>query len=367
LSVLVTAVVSTFNASRFIRRRLENLISQTLYRQGGLEIIVIDSASRENEAEIVREFVSRYKQIKYLRTERRETVYCSWNRAIELSRGRYFINANTDDLFQANGLEDLADALESRLEYDAVYGDWYYQAGNDLQVTQKPDSKRLYRYPGFYPPLLFYTQPTSHALMIRQEIFTQIGQFNPEFEVFGDREWVFRFAVAGCRALHFSSPVGIYCKRQDSLERSRAETGRREFNGLLTRYSEPEIFVRLHRFDGAGLVTDGKKLSELYARTGELGIHFASISKGRDCLPQQTKLFLRRALALDPDNFSAANNMAVVAALAGQFVFAEKTLRRCFAISEAERKEYQDYNFDALSRRAKCLGDFHWYLSVEQP
>ena len=288
--MLVSAVVSTYNAQKFIKGRLENLIEQTLYEKGELEIIVIDSGSLEDEGSIVREFSSEYKNIRYLRTAERETVYGAWNRGIALARGRYFINANTDDRFTDDALERLAGALEKQPESAAAYGNWFYtDIENDRIDSSSP--KNIYEYPKFYPPLLFYHQLTSHALMIRRHIFSEIGLFNDRMKVFGDRDWVFRFASAGLKATHIKRPVGLYLKRDDSLERANRNIGNEEFNCLLRYYLQPERFILLH---GQQELPEKKELSQLYALTGALGIHYAGgrsdIVNGAR-LPQQSLLF----------------------------------------------------------------------------
>lgn len=54
LHPLVSAIVSTCNSERFFRGCMEDLVGQTLGH--GLEIVVIDSGSQENERAIVQEF-----------------------------------------------------------------------------------------------------------------------------------------------------------------------------------------------------------------------------------------------------------------------------------------------------------------------
>lgn len=50
----VSAIISTYNSEKFIKGCLEDLINQTLYKKGELEIVVIDSASKQNEKEIIK-------------------------------------------------------------------------------------------------------------------------------------------------------------------------------------------------------------------------------------------------------------------------------------------------------------------------
>jgi len=166
---LVSAIVSTYNAERFIRGRLQNLIDQTLYKKNQLEVIVIDSNSPQNERKVVEEFMVDNNNIVYERTSERETVYGAWNRGIKLAGGKYVINANTDDRFAIDALERMANELSSNPDISAVYGDWLItKVEND---TFDSDTKKtVYHYPEFFPPLFFYGQITTHAALLRKRV-----------------------------------------------------------------------------------------------------------------------------------------------------------------------------------------------------
>ena len=110
-----TAIVSTYASEKFIRGCLQDLVTQTLFEKGQLEILIIDAASPQNEAAVVREFQEAHGtgRIRYHRTPHRETLYASWNRAIDLARGTYLTNANTDDRHHPQMLARLADTLDA--------------------------------------------------------------------------------------------------------------------------------------------------------------------------------------------------------------------------------------------------------------
>ena len=71
---MVSAIVSVYKAEKYIRGCLENLENQTITEK--IEIIVVNSGSDENEEEIVKEFQKKNKNIKYIKTECRETRLC---------------------------------------------------------------------------------------------------------------------------------------------------------------------------------------------------------------------------------------------------------------------------------------------------
>jgi len=360
--MLVSAVVSTYNAQKFIKARLENLLSQTLYCKGLLEIIVIDSGSQEDEASIVREFSLRNENICYLRTEQRETVYGAWNRGISMAQGKYFINANSDDRFSDDALEFLAYALEAQPEVDAAYGDWLYTEVENDRFDSK-SIKKLYKYPDFYPPLLFYHQLTSHALMVRCSVFSEVGFFNDKMVVFGDRDWVFRFATAGLKAIHFERVIGLYLKRNDSLERANPKIGNEEYNSLLQCYQKPEYFVKLHFLQE---VLEKRKMAQLYAVTGSICIYF--VNPGYEVeivsgLPQQCLIFFRRALAYDPENYMAGNNLAVVAAVKGGIEFAEEQISKLLStVTQREKRHHLSNNLETVKSGSQNIKDYYWCL-----
>ena len=120
----VTAIVSTYNSEKFIQGCLQDLFDQSLYKQGQLEIVVVDSGSQQGEWELIQGMRQRpeFEHMLAIRTEERETLYAAWNRAIKLSRGKYIINANTDDRHWDCAFELLVDELDSIWEVDLVYG-----------------------------------------------------------------------------------------------------------------------------------------------------------------------------------------------------------------------------------------------------
>jgi glycosyltransferase involved in cell wall biosynthesis/predicted TPR repeat methyltransferase len=221
----VSVLVSAYKSERFIRGCLEDLVRQTIANQ--IEIIVVDSASPENERAIVEEFQGRHPNIIYLRTKERETLYASWNRGIQRARGQYITNANTDDRHSPDALERLAQALDQQPELDLVYG--------DSLVTRNPDAtwanstaKGVFRWPEFDVRQLFDVCCMGPHPMWRRSVHDRHGTFDPEYRSAGDYEFWLRLAVAGCRMQHLREIVGIYLENPDSVSLSDGSLSWRE-------------------------------------------------------------------------------------------------------------------------------------------
>ena len=89
-----------------MRGCLEDLENQTM--RDRMEVVIVDSASPEAERAIVEEFQKKFDNIRYIRTEQRETLYSAWNRAVKVARGEYLTNANTDDRHAPEALAQLS-------------------------------------------------------------------------------------------------------------------------------------------------------------------------------------------------------------------------------------------------------------------
>ena len=208
LKVKVSAIVSTYNAQKYIKGCLQNLIDQTLFKSGLLEIVVIDSGSEEDEGKTVSDFQSKYRNINYLRTPHRESLYAAWNRGISLAKGRYLTNANTDDRHDENCLEELANALDNNHEIDLVYGDVDKVFSLDTQdsIDNLPCPSQ-----SFFPASLFLHYPFGAQPMWRSRLHKNIGLFNANYNVIGDYEFALRLILKGVVAKHITGAKGKCC------------------------------------------------------------------------------------------------------------------------------------------------------------
>ncbi|HPY76219.1 MAG TPA: glycosyltransferase, partial [Anaerohalosphaeraceae bacterium] len=216
---LVSAIVSTYQAEEFIHGCLQDLIEQTLYKKGLLEIIVINSASPQNEGAIVRQFQNGYPNIRYIRTAQRETIYAAWNRGIQEARGKYITNANTDDRRHPQMLEMMAAVLEENTEKAAVYSHFY--------VTEIPNqnwnTKTPVRVADWHPPYsrlgLLKANFMGPQPMWRRTLHQEYGYFDPSFKVSGDWEFFLRVSQTH-DFIKCSDVLGLYYFNPKSLERS---------------------------------------------------------------------------------------------------------------------------------------------------
>ena len=356
----VSAIVSAFNSEKFIVDRLQNLVEQSLFPEDQLEIIVIDSGSLQNEGRHVLEFMRRFRHIVYVRTSRRESVYGAWNRGIRLSQGKYIINANTDDRFAVDALERMSAELEADSEVAAVYGDWLQtETENDRFDSDTP--KQRFAYPEFNPLLLFHGQITSHAALIRKTVFEKIGAYDGNFKVYGDREFMLRFAVNGYKAKKTQEVVGLYLKNPKGLEFSEKDAGHTEFRALVDQYLSAQYFTRLFNRGAPIAAVD---LAGWYARAGELGKDFCKIDGQALSNLGTAGLLFGKALELDRQNFVSLNNLGIVSCLTGSHGHGVQLFEKSANFAPAELGTVIAYNICLARRQGQLLPEYKWLTTA---
>ncbi|UFS72426.1 glycosyltransferase [Geomonas sp. RF6] len=212
---LVSAIVSTYNAERFLPGKLADLEAQTISDR--LEIIVIDSASPQNERAVVEDFQKRYDNIRYIRTERRETVYQAWNRGIRMATGTFVANANTDDRLRVDAFETLVGALEARPESVLAYG--------DMRITEKENETfaghaphGFKRWPEFDRMGLLELCCVGPFPLWRRSLHDEIGYFDERFKSAADYEFWLRAALRHS-FVHVPEFVGLYWLSPETVSR----------------------------------------------------------------------------------------------------------------------------------------------------
>jgi GT2 family glycosyltransferase/ADP-heptose:LPS heptosyltransferase/lipoprotein NlpI len=212
---LVSAIVSTYKSGKFMRRKLDDILNQTLAEQ--IEIIVIDSNSPENEGAIVREYMTRHRNIRYLRTENRETVYQAWNRGIALARGEFITNANTDDRLRRDCIETLVQALRENPDKVLAYGDSIITI-RENETFERCTPHGYLRWPDFdRAKLLEFCFVGPHPVW-RRSVHEKAGYFDENYQCAADYEFWLRLAL-NHDFVHVPELLGLYWQNEESVSR----------------------------------------------------------------------------------------------------------------------------------------------------
>ncbi|MCK4984333.1 MAG: glycosyltransferase, partial [Desulfobacterales bacterium] len=221
--IKVSAIVSTYNSERFIRGCLQDLVDQTLFQKGEVEVIVIESGSQQAEGEIVQEFQRKFPNIKYIRTEQHETVYAAWNRGIRIASGKYVTNANTDDRHRRDAFERMVNVLEMRSDVALVYAD-VIKTETENETFEHCTAVGAYHWYDWDRNILLeegcFIGPQP---MWRRSVHDDYGYFDESLVSSGDYEFWLRISQS-YNFFHIRMPLGLYLIRPDSIEHAEKDT-----------------------------------------------------------------------------------------------------------------------------------------------
>ncbi len=232
--ILVSALVSTYNSEIFIKGCLEDLVNQTLFSKSQLEIIVIDAGSQQNERQIVEDYIAKYPNIVYLRTQDRIPLYAAWNHGLKVAKGKYITNANTDDRHHPEALEILASELEDFSEVALVYPNQIITSSEN-QTFDNVKAEGYTIYPHFDRQHLLHTTFIGHQPMWRKALHDEFGFFREDLKIAGDYEWWLRISEKYLFK-HIPLLLGIYYYNSQGLERENSDLCRIETSHVRTFY-----------------------------------------------------------------------------------------------------------------------------------
>ena len=215
---LVSVVIPSYNAARFLPQALDSVFAQTFT---DYEVIVVDDESQDETPAVVARYGSR---LRYLRA-RLGSANATRNAGILASRGRYIALLDADDWWLPHKLEAQVDFAEQCPRAGLVYA--------RCLVVEEASGATLGELPA--PPyptgrvlqqLYFRQFVPSPTPLIRREVLERVGLFDPAERGADDWEMWLRVAAAtdfaflnqvvACYRVHASSsgrrPAGAYLR-----------------------------------------------------------------------------------------------------------------------------------------------------------
>ena len=317
---LVSALVSTCDAERFFPGCLDNLISQTLYQKGQLEIVIINSGSTQNEELIAKFYLENHPHIVYQRTPA-ATACADWNAGIRLARGKFLTHANTAERHRPDAFALMARALEEN-KGGLVYVDALMTSGEN-QTFANNFARESWRFPDFNIRQALLHSPFGCQVMWRAAAHTDVGMFDASFLRAGDYEFFFRLAIRQ-GALHLSEVLVLHHEPLEQQTRAAAAELDQEVQRFIARYREEIPLAAVYPY----LRQDGSTSAHLAALQD-----FAWHLMGADGalfgdIPLAGK-FYRRALQLAPENPEVIGNLAVANLALGETGRALEIIQSC--------------------------------------
>jgi len=179
---LISCIVPVFNGERYLREALDSILAQT-YRS--LEVIVADDGSTDSTATVVTSYGCR---IRYFR-QINQGPAAARNLGLHIARGDYMAFLDADDLWHSEKLERQLTRFLARAELDYCVA--HAQNFWIRELSEERDRFRDHRIAKGLPAYV------TGSLLVRRELLTRIGFFDPSLGHGDSMEWFLRAAEHG--------------------------------------------------------------------------------------------------------------------------------------------------------------------------
>ena len=206
MSNLITVYIINHNYGRYLDESIRSVIDQN-YKK--IFIIIVDDASNDNSAEVLRKYENR-KSINIIYNKRRIGLVKSANKAIKASKGKYILRLDADDYLKKSTVKHLYSKIKNNYKIKMVFPNFFW-----INSTGKILSKFSYRHKNNYNILDF---PAHGACsLIDLKFLRSIGGYSEKF----DRQdgfyiWL-RILLKNYKILHTKKHLFFYRKHKNNL------------------------------------------------------------------------------------------------------------------------------------------------------
>jgi len=221
----VSIILPNYNYAEYLDQRIQSLLDQTFRN---FELIIIDDASSDNSAEVIKKYESDKRIKTFFHKKNSGLTYKRWNEGAELSVGKYLMFAGADDSCENTLLEKLVEKLDSNKTAGLAYvQSWEInnegkkirtlKFGTDFLDKErwKKDFTDKGKNECYY--LLFQnTIPNASAVLLRRKNFFESGKFDESFLILAD--WLLWFRILLNSDVAFiAEPLNYYRKHSVSV------------------------------------------------------------------------------------------------------------------------------------------------------
>jgi len=186
---LVSVIIPTYNRAYILPKAIESVINQTFK---DLEIIVVDDGSTDETPYII----TKYPLI-YVKKPRKGVAHAR-NTGIKKAQGKFICFLDSDDYFVPEKIEKQLKFFEKNPQYKIVQTEEIWYKGN-RRIFPKKKHQKAEGY--FFDRAIKLCVVSMSTVMIKRELFDEIGLFDEDFWVCEDYEFWLRIAI--------KMPVGL--------------------------------------------------------------------------------------------------------------------------------------------------------------
>ena len=200
---LVSIITSVYNADEFIEGFLAEITRQTIFSK--CELIIVNANSPGNEEPIIKRYVNKYPNIRYLKLEKDPGLYGVWNLCIKMAQADFITNSNVDDRRDPKLIEYHFNFLNNSPDIDLVYSG-YLLTSTPNETWEKHNARCHVFVEDFSEKRMSKCLPGPQP-MWRKSLHDRYGYFDESFHFSGDFEFWNRAASQGSK---FKNSPGFF-------------------------------------------------------------------------------------------------------------------------------------------------------------
>ena len=214
----VQIVIPVYNSAKYLRRCLDSLLEQTYPYW---EAIMVNDASKDNSAEIMKEYQAKDDRITVYNFEENQGVSKVRNFALEKLSEKYTAFLDSDDFWEKDMLEVMVEKAESE-NIDVVQSRYYYDYAGGRQVLPKGVFKEDTAIDKNHINKIYYKMSTGinmiHVCMklIRTELIKDI-RIDPTLKTAEDLKFCTKLFCKVGSYYFINRPFYHYCRNEESL------------------------------------------------------------------------------------------------------------------------------------------------------
>jgi glycosyltransferase involved in cell wall biosynthesis len=279
----ISVCITCYNEADYIGSAIRSVLEQTAIGRIK-EIIVVDDGSTDGSDRQIRELATQDTRLVHI-TQRNQGLPAARNTAMRSAKGKYIAFLDGDDVWEPRKVASQLTAFEVP-SVGLVYSD-YMDFQTDRAANHMLICVRRFSGQGLDLVREFFVHDgpiMPSSVMIRREVFQEIGGFDERYRIGEDTDYWLRVALGGFGFQH--TPGGLVYKRRHERNLTRdLERFVGIFEELTHCYSEQHDFLK---------PLAARRLSRCYAKIGQ-----SLLANRRFGL---ASAFLARALRYDLQN-----------------------------------------------------------------
>ncbi len=228
---MISIVIVTYNSEDYIVDCIDSIYQKTASMD--YEVIVVDNHSKDRTVEMIKE---KFPSVRIVRNYENKNFACAVNQGMNLSGGKYILLLNPDTAFRNKALDILHSFIETNEDAGAVaprlinpdgsiqhsirafptpFNLWTEVTGLSV-ITKRPSGWKL---PEFdYDETQEAPQPGASALLIRRDLFNEIGGLNKKYPLYmNDVELCYEIWEKGWK-IYYLKDAEVYHKKGASTQ-----------------------------------------------------------------------------------------------------------------------------------------------------